>query len=52
MVVQHNMQAMNANRQLGVTTESQKKSSTESSKLDLLGLGHSLNVNDFMRKGE
>ncbi len=25
MVVQHNMQAMNANRQLGVTTESQKK---------------------------
>ena len=25
MVVQHNMQAMNANRQLGVTTDSQKK---------------------------
>ena len=25
MVVQHNMQAMNANRQLGVTTEGQKK---------------------------
>ena len=26
MVVQHNMQAMNANRQLGVTTSAQSKS--------------------------
>ncbi len=27
MVVQHNMTAMNANRQLGITTEQQAKSS-------------------------
>ena len=44
MVVQHNMSAMNANRNLGVTTGMQAKSSEK------LSSGYKINVQQMMQQ--